>query len=161
MSFISTPTVLPSLKQKFDYQMKSDEKILETLKLSRKSIEHIDNVLSVFRNIVFTIDAALVPIVFEILKRFPEGHLRYLFFIGLFLNIVGILLWLSEKHYHAYLVASSKVAKRAEKHLGLDDNLCLTECLARTKKLTNFYIPIGPKKLAIHFYDLIYFWISL
>lgn len=132
--------------------MEPNTLLFEVWKKTRDTVEHFDKILSDFRKIAFALNAAVIPIAFQICINSNEWPF-YLMVLGVTWNLANFLIWMAEKHYHVYLVVTASLAKGIEKELGLKPEFQLTSKLASAKKKQTklpFFKP------SIHFYDFIY-----
>ena len=130
--------------------MDKEQKYLEIWKRSRESVEHFDKILLELRKTLVTINGISLPILGSLfLSSLPDKKF-YFSLLCLALNIVDIVFWFVEKHYHIYLLVSAKVANNAEENLGLPEEMKLTQYLANKK----LQVPFA--KGVLSFYDLIY-----
>jgi len=130
-----------------------NDTIIEIWKQSRGSVEHFDKILGDFRKILFAIYGVIVTGAVSIMLSQLSDKLLYISLLGFGLNIITLLIWFCEKHYHLYLVISSRVAKEAESALQIDSSLQLTHKLGEGKKREQRGIPF---KKYINYYDMIY-----
>lgn len=116
-----------------------DDKILiEYYKVTRNSVEHFDRLLAQFRQIMFTFNGIFMSTCITLfLTRLKNADIRYIkfFLISSLLAIINILIWLLEKHYHRYLIASADVANKIEEKLFPgDEDKQLTYHLGRERE---------------------------
>lgn len=115
-----------------------DKIIIEYYKVTRGSVEHFDRLLAHFRQIMFAFNGIFISSGVALLlndTKIDEIGLIRCFLIGNLLAIINILIWLLEKHYHRYLIASAEVANKIEKELFPgDEEKHLTYQLWRTKE---------------------------
>ncbi len=130
--------------------MDGEEKYLEIWKRSRDSVEHFDRILTELRKTLITVNGAALPILISLFLSPLPGKKLYIILFSLALNIVDIIFWFVEKHYHIYLVVSAGVAKKAEENLKLNEELSLTSCLGKKK----LQVPFIWKYIS--FYDFLY-----
>ncbi|MFH1201462.1 MAG: hypothetical protein V1674_01050 [Candidatus Omnitrophota bacterium] len=119
--------------------MDREEKLLETYKIARNSVEHFDKILGVFRQIIFTFNAVFSSssLAFYLNYFFKQAEptpnnatvdatqsvlanskiYAILFVAATILASINILVWMLEKHYHRYLVVSALVADNFEQKL--------------------------------------------
>lgn len=129
--------------------MDKQELYLEIWKRSRDSVEHFDRILTELRKTLIMINGAALPILVSFfISPLPDKKM-YIALFSFALNLIDIVFWFVEKHYHIYLIVSANTAKKAEDVLDIGE-LGLTKCLG-SKKLR---IPFVRGYLS--FYDFLY-----
>lgn len=130
--------------------MDKEQKYLEIWRRSRDSVEHFDRILTELRKTLIAVNGAAMPILVSLfLSSLPDKKV-YIVFFSFALNLVDIVFWFVEKHYHIYLVVAANVCKRIEDLMGVEEEISLTENLAKEK----LQIPLTRGFLS--FYDFIY-----
>ena len=158
--------------------------IIELYKIARKSVEHFDKILGTFRQIIFALNGAIITAGIGLYIKYIDTvstqnvplfkiNYRILFYGSCILGITNILVWQLEKHYHRYLIVSSKIAEKMETLIYHDDDMkkftdnmlvALTYQFrqAKDKRIEDEWIPEFIKQGMYHFsrfvrtYDFLY-----
>ncbi len=148
-----------------------NKELLEAYKIYRNTIEHFDKIIGVFRQIIFTFNGVFISSGIAFYLSYLGGQFEnlikestravacnkkiyaVLFMVNAILCVINLIIWLLEKHYHRYLVATASVAKHVEVELfNLDEEKRLTFQLTSCSKFSWFSLISA----FIKSYDLLY-----